>query len=77
MTHPEGSDASKRKVIARLERNRVALPNLFHCDQRHFGENLCELGFTTNFLISFGLFWHALDIVWIGLFSIVYLGAHL
>lgn len=25
----------------------------------------------------FGLFWHALDIVWIGVFSIVYLGAHL
>src|ERR1700678_3547394 len=26
---------------------------------------------------SFGLFWHALDIVWIGVFTIVYLGAHL
>src|ERR1700727_2918775 len=25
----------------------------------------------------FGLFWHALDIVWIGGFTIVYLGAHL
>jgi cytochrome o ubiquinol oxidase subunit III len=25
----------------------------------------------------FGLFWHALDIVWIGVFTIVYLGAHL
>ena len=24
---------------------------------------------------SFGLFWHALDIVWIGVFTIVYLGA--
>jgi cytochrome o ubiquinol oxidase subunit 3 len=24
----------------------------------------------------FGLFWHALDIVWIGVFTIVYLGAH-
>lgn len=24
----------------------------------------------------FGLFWHVLDIVWIGVFSIVYLGAH-
>ena len=23
----------------------------------------------------FGLFWHALDIVWIGVFTIVYLGA--
>jgi cytochrome o ubiquinol oxidase subunit III len=25
----------------------------------------------------FALFWHALDIVWIGVFTIVYLGAHL
>jgi cytochrome o ubiquinol oxidase subunit 3 len=24
---------------------------------------------------AFGLFWHALDIVWIGVFTIVYLGA--
>jgi cytochrome o ubiquinol oxidase subunit 3 len=24
----------------------------------------------------FGLFWHALDIVWVGVFTIVYLGAH-
>ena len=24
----------------------------------------------------FALFWHALDIVWIGVFTIVYLGAH-
>jgi len=24
----------------------------------------------------FGLFWHALDIVWIGVFTVVYLGAH-
>ena len=24
----------------------------------------------------FGLFWHALDIVWIGVFTIVYLGAN-
>jgi cytochrome o ubiquinol oxidase subunit 3 len=24
----------------------------------------------------FGLFWHALDIVWIGVFTIIYLGAH-
>jgi cytochrome o ubiquinol oxidase subunit 3 len=23
----------------------------------------------------FGLFWHALDIVWIGVFTIIYLGA--
>jgi len=23
----------------------------------------------------FGLFWHALDIVWVGVFTIVYLGA--
>jgi cytochrome o ubiquinol oxidase subunit 3 len=27
-------------------------------------------------LFCFGLFWHALDIVWVGVFSIVYLGAH-
>jgi cytochrome o ubiquinol oxidase subunit 3 len=26
--------------------------------------------------LCFGLFWHALDIVWIGVFTIVYLGAH-
>ncbi|MBZ9676271.1 cytochrome o ubiquinol oxidase subunit III [Mesorhizobium sp. ES1-1] len=26
-------------------------------------------------LLCFGLFWHALDIVWIGVFTIVYLGA--
>jgi cytochrome o ubiquinol oxidase subunit 3 len=24
----------------------------------------------------FALFWHALDIVWVGVFTIVYLGAH-
>jgi cytochrome o ubiquinol oxidase subunit 3 len=29
-----------------------------------------------NRLACFGLFWHALDIVWIGVFTIVYLGAH-
>jgi cytochrome o ubiquinol oxidase subunit 3 len=29
----------------------------------------------TGRLICFGLFWHALDIVWIGVFTIVYLGA--
>jgi cytochrome o ubiquinol oxidase subunit 3 len=23
----------------------------------------------------FGLFWHALDIVWVGVFTVVYLGA--
>ena len=28
-------------------------------------------------LFCFGLFWHALDIVWIGVFTIVYLGARL
>ena len=28
-----------------------------------------------NRLACFGLFWHALDIVWIGVFTIVYLGA--
>jgi cytochrome o ubiquinol oxidase subunit 3 len=27
-------------------------------------------------LFCFGLFWHALDIVWVGVFTIVYLGAH-
>jgi cytochrome o ubiquinol oxidase subunit 3 len=27
-------------------------------------------------LLCFVLFWHALDIVWIGVFTIVYLGAH-
>ena len=27
-------------------------------------------------LFCFGLFWHALDIVWIGVFTIVYLGVH-
>jgi cytochrome o ubiquinol oxidase subunit 3 len=29
----------------------------------------------TRRLFCFGLFWHALDIVWIGIFTIVYLGA--
>ena len=29
-----------------------------------------------NRLACFSLFWHALDIVWIGVFTIVYLGAH-
>ena len=36
------------------------------------------LGFdpmVTRRLYCFGLFWHALDIVWIGVFTIVYLGA--
>jgi cytochrome o ubiquinol oxidase subunit III len=27
-------------------------------------------------ILCFSLFWHALDIVWIGVFTIVYLGAH-
>ena len=27
-------------------------------------------------LFCFSLFWHALDIVWVGVFTIVYLGAH-
>jgi cytochrome o ubiquinol oxidase subunit 3 len=27
-------------------------------------------------MICFSLFWHALDIVWIGVFTVVYLGAH-
>ena len=30
----------------------------------------------TRRLFCFALFWHALDIVWIGVFTIVYLGAH-
>jgi cytochrome o ubiquinol oxidase subunit 3 len=30
----------------------------------------------TRRFICFSLFWHALDIVWIGVFTIVYLGAH-
>ncbi len=30
-----------------------------------------------NRLLCFALFWHALDIVWVGVFTIVYLGAHL
>jgi cytochrome o ubiquinol oxidase subunit 3 len=37
------------------------------------------LGFipmVTRRLFCFGLFWHALDIVWVGVFTIVYLGAH-
>jgi cytochrome o ubiquinol oxidase subunit 3 len=36
------------------------------------------LGFrpvVTQRFLCFGLFWHALDIVWIGVFTIVYLGA--
>jgi cytochrome o ubiquinol oxidase subunit 3 len=28
-------------------------------------------------MLCFSLFWHALDIVWIGVFTVVYLGAHL
>jgi cytochrome o ubiquinol oxidase subunit 3 len=27
-------------------------------------------------LLCVTLFWHALDIVWVGVFTIVYLGAH-
>ena len=27
-------------------------------------------------LLCFSLFWHALDVVWIGVFTIVYLGVH-
>ena len=27
-------------------------------------------------ILCFSLFWHALDIVWIGVFTVVYLGAH-
>lgn len=32
--------------------------------------------FVIDRLACFSLFWHALDIVWIGVFTIVYLGAH-
>ncbi len=40
---------------------------------------LATLGFhpmVVRRLLCFSLFWHALDIVWIGVFTIVYLGAH-
>jgi cytochrome o ubiquinol oxidase subunit III len=40
---------------------------------------VATLGFqpmVTRRFICFSLFWHALDIVWIGVFTIVYLGAH-
>jgi cytochrome o ubiquinol oxidase subunit 3 len=39
---------------------------------------IATLGFTPRMirrLLCFSLFWHALDIVWIGVFTIVYLGA--
>lgn len=39
---------------------------------------LATLGFHPSVgrrFFCFGLFWHALDIVWIGVFTIVYLGA--
>jgi hypothetical protein len=51
MTHPECANASEREIAARLERNGVALPNFFHGDQRHFGENLLILGFAKKFLV--------------------------
>jgi cytochrome o ubiquinol oxidase subunit 3 len=40
---------------------------------------VATLGFegkVTRRLYCFALFWHALDIVWVGVFTIVYLGAH-
>jgi len=40
---------------------------------------VATLGFqpmVTRRFFCFGLFWHALDIVWIGVFTIVYLGVH-
>jgi cytochrome o ubiquinol oxidase subunit III len=43
------------------------------------GVQVATLGFrpmVRRRLFCFGLFWHALDIVWIGVFTIVYLGAH-
>jgi cytochrome o ubiquinol oxidase subunit 3 len=42
------------------------------------GVQVATLGFrpmVRRRLFCFGLFWHALDIVWIGVFTIVYLGA--
>src|SRR6202040_2137819 len=51
MTHPECANASERKIAARLERNGVTLPNFLHRDQRHFGKDLCILGFATKFLV--------------------------
>jgi cytochrome o ubiquinol oxidase subunit III len=41
---------------------------------------VATLGFrpmVTTRMLCFSLFWHALDVVWIGVFTIVYLGAHL
>ena len=40
---------------------------------------VATLGFrpmVMNRILCFSLFWHALDIVWIGVFTIVYLGVH-
>jgi cytochrome o ubiquinol oxidase subunit 3 len=40
---------------------------------------VATLGFqpmVTRRFFCFALFWHALDIVWVGVFTIVYLGAH-
>jgi cytochrome o ubiquinol oxidase subunit 3 len=40
---------------------------------------VATLGFrpmVMNRMLCFSLFWHALDIVWIGVFTIVYLGVH-
>jgi len=51
MTHAECTDAGEGKIAARLERNGVALPDFIHRDQRHFGEDLCILGFATEFLV--------------------------
>jgi cytochrome o ubiquinol oxidase subunit 3 len=39
---------------------------------------IATLGFTAPVvrrMLCFGLFWHALDIVWVGVFTVVYLGA--
>jgi len=39
---------------------------------------VATLGFSRNVvrrLLCFSLFWHALDIVWVGVFTVVYLGA--
>jgi cytochrome o ubiquinol oxidase subunit 3 len=40
---------------------------------------MATLGFqpmVSRRFFCFALFWHALDIVWVGVFTIVYLGAH-
>jgi len=59
-----GDDLDEALVLAHDRRARV----------RGEGE-FSNLDVVSRFF-CFGLFWHALDIVWIGVFTIVYLGAH-